>query len=239
MPVRAVLFDLDDTLIDHSYATIAATRAAIALEPALAAAPFDQVVAQSQALLDRLHPQVVAGQLMFDQARIQRYLQLLRVFGCSSDNAEQLAAAHVHAYRTAERAVPGAKALLDCLDERGIALAIVSNNTRAEQEAKLRRLKFFDHFAAIIVSGDHGVAKPDPALFAIALRNLGVAAEDSVHVGDSWEFDVCGAAAAGIRPIWLNRFQRAPGSANDTAEIRGFEDTNAIVAALLQPTGRR
>lgn len=239
MPVRAVLFDLDDTLIDHSYATIAATKAAVALEPALSAASLDQVVAHSQMLLERLHPRVVCGELTFDQARIERYSELLRAFGCSTGKAEQLAAVHVQAYRSAERAVPGAKALLAHLDERGIALAIVSNNTRAEQEAKLRRISFFNYFSAIVVSGDHQVAKPDPALFAVALRKLGVAAEDCVHVGDNWDSDVCGASAAGIRCVWLNRFKQERRASPDAGEIYGFDDLNAVVAALLEPTGCR
>lgn len=238
-PVRAVLFDLDDTLVDHSHATLMATRAAVALERALADASFDAVVAQSQILLERFHPQAVAGHLTFEQARVERYRELLRTFGCGCERAEELAAVHLRAYREAERAVPGVKALLDHLRARGITLAIVSNNTRAEQEAKLRRRDLFDHFAEIIVSGDHKVSKPDPRLFTIALDKLGVAAKSCVHVGDSWDIDVCGAVAAGIRPVWLNRFKRAPGIGPVVVEIATFDDLHTVVAALLEPTGRR
>ncbi len=118
-------------------------------------------------------------------------------------------------------------------------LAIVSNNTRSEQEAKLQRRGLFDRFAEIIVSGDHRIAKPDPRLFMIARGKLGIAAENCVHIGDSWDIDVCGAVAAGIRPLWLNRFKRKPGIGPAAAEVAGFDDLNAVVAALLTPTDRR
>lgn len=237
--MRAVLFDLDDTLVDHSHSTLAATRAVVALEPALSTAPVDQVVTQSQALLDRIHPHVVAGRLTFEQARVERYRQLLQTFGGAPERAEELAVVHAREYRAAERVVPGALALLGHLKQRGILLAIVSNNTRAEQEAKLRRLELLDYFSEIVVSGDHQIAKPDPELFAIALRKLGVAAEDCVYIGDSWDSDVCGASAAGIRAIWLNRFKRNPGSAVEITELLGFENLPAVVTALFGPTGCR
>ncbi len=239
MPVRAVLFDLDDTLVDHTHATLAATRAAVALERALSHVPFDDIVRHSQALLERFHPQAVAGHLTFEQARVERYRELLRAFGCSCERAEELAVAHLRAYQAAERTVPGAEALLGHLSAHGIALAIVSNNTRAEQEAKLRRRGLFDYFAEIIVSGDHKIAKPDPQLFLLALGKLGIAAESCVHVGDNWDVDVCGAVAAGIRPLWLNRFKRMPGIGPAAAEVTGFEDLDAVVAALLESTDRR
>ena len=52
-----------------------------------------------------------------------------------------------------------------------------------------------------------GVAKPDPAIFGIALDALGVPASASgtvLHVGDSLRYDVAGALAAGLQPVHLD-----------------------------------
>ena len=108
-------------------------------------------------------------------------------------------------YRVAERAVPGAHELLAALKRAGYPMFIVSNNTRVEQEGKLARLGFDHFFDALIVSGDHPFAKPDPRLFSVALDVSGVEASEAVHVGDSYANDVVGAQASGIRSIWFDR----------------------------------
>ncbi|MGH3196002.1 MAG: HAD family hydrolase [Streptosporangiaceae bacterium] len=63
----------------------------------------------------------------------------------------------------------------------------------------------------IVDSAVAGVAKPDPAIFGIALEALGVPASKSVlHVGDSVRFDVGGALAAGLQPVHLDPFGVCP-----------------------------
>lgn len=59
---------------------------------------------------------------------------------------------------------------------------------------------------AIIDSGAVGVAKPDPAIFRLALDAVGAAPERAVHVGDAYQYDVRGARAAGIRPLLMDPF---------------------------------
>ncbi len=57
---------------------------------------------------------------------------------------------------------------------------------------------------AIVDSGAVGVAKPDPAIFDLALDLVGVTADRAIHVGDAYQYDVRGARAAGIRPILVD-----------------------------------
>jgi len=94
---------------------------------------------------------------------------------------------------------PGAEETLRALKERGYPLAVVSNWDASLPEileaVGLRR--YFDHLA---VSALSGVAKPDPRLFQEALRALGVAPEEAVHVGDA-EADLLGAQGAGMRAL--------------------------------------
>jgi putative hydrolase of the HAD superfamily len=59
-------------------------------------------------------------------------------------------------------------------------------------------------FDTVIISGEVGVKKPDPAIFSFGLEQTGLAPDDVVYVGDTQE-DVAGAIAAGIRPIFLTR----------------------------------
>ena len=63
----------------------------------------------------------------------------------------------------------------------------------------------------IVDSAVAGVAKPDPAIFGIALEALGVPASKTVlHVGDSVRYDVAGALAAGLQPVHLDPFGVCP-----------------------------
>lgn len=63
---------------------------------------------------------------------------------------------------------------------------------------------------AIIDSGVVGVAKPDPAIFEIALEVAGTAADRAIHVGDGYQYDVKGARAAGIRPVLMDPLDLHP-----------------------------
>jgi putative hydrolase of the HAD superfamily len=62
-----------------------------------------------------------------------------------------------------------------------------------------------DMFQFVVFSEDHGVEKPDPRLFQIALEKAGCSREELVHVGDSLENDIIGAKRAGIKCVWINR----------------------------------
>ncbi|UCH57566.1 MAG: HAD-IA family hydrolase, partial [Candidatus Bathyarchaeota archaeon] len=57
----------------------------------------------------------------------------------------------------------------------------------------------------VVLSQDHGVEKPDPRIFEIALDRAGCSSEELLHVGDSLETDIEGANRAEIRSVWLNR----------------------------------
>ena len=233
MPAGAVLFDLDDTLFDYTHAARVALGEAARLDPVLAAAPFDALAQRHHALLEEIHPRVTRGELALDAARSERFTRLLIACGGDPAAAPAMADCFRAALRRAERLVPGAARLLDALQLRGVTLAIVSNNTRAEQIGKLTRLGCIDAFAAIVVSADHGISKPDPRLFAVALDQLGVAAADTVHVGDDWDKDIDGARRAGIRPVWFNRFAR-PAPETDITQLDDLGRGDAVERILAR-----
>jgi putative hydrolase of the HAD superfamily len=80
----------------------------------------------------------------------------------------------------------------------------------------------------IIDSAVVGVAKPDPAIFAIALSALGVPPDGTVlHVGDSLRYDVAGALAAGLQPVHMDPFSLCP-APDDHLHIRRLADLPAL-----------
>jgi len=93
---------------------------------------------------------------------------------------------------------------LDRLVSAGLRLAVVSNWDERLPRL-LAALGLGERFAALAVSAEVGVEKPDRRIFAAAAERLGLAPEEILHVGDRWLEDVEGAAAAGCSALWLRR----------------------------------
>ena len=109
-------------------------------------------------------------------------------------------------------------------------LALVTNGASCLQREKFEASGLTDRFDAVVVSGDLRSAKPDPAVYAHALEALDARPADAVMVGDSLRNDVDGPVAAGLRGIWLNRTGASrPADREDIVEIA---DLHALPAAL-------
>jgi putative hydrolase of the HAD superfamily len=122
-----------------------------------------------------------------------------------------------------------AAATLDAL-RSDRALALVTNGASCLQREKLAASGLGDRFDAIVVSGDIGRGKPDPAIFAHALRALGAEAGEAVMVGDNLVKDVEGALAAGLDAVWLNRDgKERPADGAHVREIGGLDQLPAVL----------
>ena len=95
---------------------------------------------------------------------------------------------------------------LEHLRDAGFQLAIVSN-WDTPLDPLTERLGIAEYFDVITASHDSRVRseKPDPHIFNYTLAAVGVSAEETVHVGDTYAADIVGAKNAGIRPILLDR----------------------------------
>ena len=136
------------------------------------------------------------------------------------------------------RQVPGALDGLRALHATGLALAIVSNSD-GTLEARLAREGICQvgpgagvPMSIVIDSAAVGVAKPNPAIFTIALEATGVPPERTLHVGDAVGADVDGALAAGVRPVHLDPY----GFCTDDSHPH-VPDIATVVAALTESRG--
>jgi putative hydrolase of the HAD superfamily len=235
--VRAVLFDLDDTLFDHAFGARAALSRVHAIHACFRRSPFDAFEKAHADHLEALHQRVVAGELDIDSARLERFRRLFRA--ADVDPGDELlretAAAYRERYLASRRPVTGALELLTVLKPQ-VRIGIVSNNLLQEQQEKVRLCGFEPFVDTLVVSEEAGVAKPDPAIFAIALDRLGCDPASAVMIGDSWANDIGGARAAGLRGIWLNPGARPiPDTAGDVRELRSLEPVTKVIAAIFDP----
>ena len=230
--LRAILFDLDDTLFDHHHCAREALTAVHQSDAALAAMAFEEFERAHAEHLEALHAEVLAGSIGIDDARIERFRRVLRAVGGDGTAAGAAAAAYRARYVAARRAIPGAASILARL-RAGVRIGVVSNNMLAEQQEKLRECALDRHVDALVVSEEVGIAKPDPAIFRVALERLGAAPSDALMVGDSWPADILGARAAGIPAVWFNpRRLAAPDAGARVPELRALQPTGPVVRFL-------
>lgn len=235
---KAVLFDLDDTLYDHIAASRRGLEAWRARFDALAAANPDALEREHAEALEAVHVRLLAGELTLEEARISRTRSIFARYGLSLDAPQAADAYDTYraAYESHRTLVHGCVEVLDALVERGVRLAIVSNNRESEQHEKLAALDLARYFDAVVISEAVGITKPDPRIFDIALERLGVAADEAVMVGDSFGNDVVGAEAAGIRAVWLDRRGEAS-SVEPRTVLPGWSPADAAIRALLEAGG--
>jgi len=247
LQTTTVFFDLDDTLFDHTHSVQVALRALSDAFPLFARVPITQLAELHATELEAQHLRVLAGELTLDQARLARFTALSRACaqhgraeGEIADGADADVARIAEHYRTAyladRRPVPGALDLLRALRARRptVRIGIITNNVLEEQTEKLRHLGMRDLVDVLVVSEEAGVAKPDPAIFHLALHRAGCATTaEAVMVGDAWATDISGACTAGLRAIWLNRRARPCPQPGVCAELTSFLPTDTVLAQVL------
>ncbi len=97
---------------------------------------------------------------------------------------------------------PDAEEVLQKLDGKK---ALVSNGPRKTQWEKIERFDLQKYFESIIISGEIGIAKPDPRIYQFALDELSSNGSDSYFVGDVEDTDILGANRAGLKSVFIKR----------------------------------
>ena len=129
---------------------------------------------------------------------------------------------------------PESRAVLELL-RPGVKIGMITNGASDIQRAKVVGSGLESYFDAILVSGEEGFGKPKPEIFRLAIDRLDVDEASAVMIGDSLARDIVGAAAVGIKSVWVNRIGiRANESfpAPD-AELRDLAALPALLERIL------
>jgi putative hydrolase of the HAD superfamily len=206
-PLEAVLFDLDDTLHDDTATYKRAAQGVaddVAREHGIEAGDLlAAYVRQADSFWKNLAVEQFGTPLTGMRAAMWR--SALREVGLDDEALAERAAADYNRYRREHlRLWPGALALLHALRERGCGLALVTNGFSETHRDKIVLLELEGAFDEIFIADEVGMLKPDPRIFLLACERLGVRPEAAAMVGDRYERDVRGGAAAGLFTVWLN-----------------------------------
>jgi HAD superfamily hydrolase (TIGR01509 family) len=222
-PAPAFLFDMDGTLVDSVYQHVLAWREALDTEG------IDLSVW-------RIHRRIgMSGGLFANALFRETELELV------PDRLERLRHLHADAYRrraSEVRPLPGARELLDALDEAGIPWAVATSGRMVTAGPNLEALGISPERAPIVTRDDVRYAKPDPDLFLAAAERLGVDVATTTVVGDS-VWDMLAAQRARALGIGLLSGGYGLGELQEAGAYRVFEDPADLLEHLDEVGGRR
>ncbi|MEU3574954.1 HAD family hydrolase [Streptomyces globisporus] len=227
MPIRAVLWDIDDTIFDYASADRTGMRQHLGLAGLPEAyASVDEALDGWKAITDRHWARVAAGETDFLGQRRDRVREFLsRVM--TDAEADDWFAGHVTHYEAAWALFPDVLPVLDRLvpDYRH---AILSNSSTDHQHRKLTMLGVRDRFEAMVCAVELGISKPEAGAFHAACEALALEPHEVAYVGDEPDIDASGAVAAGLTGIWLDRRGRGPRA--DLVTITGLDQLPGLLA---------
>lgn len=226
--LQAVIFDLDDTLIVEEAVARASLRSTAQLVPgahpdrveevvlavaraAWRAGPYHRLAVELGiasweglwASFDGCHTSLDGLAAWAPTYRQQAWQTAVAELGLDDPGlGPAMAATFVEAQRAGHPLIGGAGETVQEAAAR-YRLGLLTNGPPDIQRLKLVQTGLAGCFDAAVISGEAGVGKPSPEAFHLVLDALDVRPEEAVMVGDSWDRDVKGALAAGIRPMWI------------------------------------
>ena len=204
--MKAVVFDLDNTLFDHTGSAERAVRGWVA---GLGVVATDELVARWFVIEDLVYPAWLAGEMTHQGQRRERMRQFLPLLGRevpgTDAGLDEVFEGYLRLYRDNWVAYPDARPALEVARSNGWRIGVLTNGSTVQQNAKLEAIGLADLIDVVCTSESLGVSKPDPLAYQRVCEALGVEPGDALMVGDNLELDVLAARRAGLAARHLDR----------------------------------
>lgn len=215
MALRAVVFDLFDTLVDLSMQDLPRVEVGGRVFPSTLGALHELVERERSIGLEEFAAAMIRVDRELREARAAEgrelpTLERFRGLAAELDLAdpelpERLTQLHMSMIRAQVRCIAHHADVLATLHAR-LRTAVCSNFSHTPTALRvLEEAALGPHLDAVLVSEAVGYRKPRPEIFEATLDALGVEPRETLHVGDSLRADVAGAAALGLRTAWITR----------------------------------
>lgn len=226
--LKAILFDIDDTLYDLS---IPFKEAFWELFPG-EKMDLEGAFLASRKYSDLIYDRSLSGEISMAEMYIYRLENAFRDYGKIIDGPTALQFQSVYEKRQHEiRMTEEMERMLEELS-RKITLGIITNGPSEHQRDKVRALgvERWIPMERIWISGDLGVGKPHKEIFEAAREKLGLKPEELCFVGDAYGHDILGAKGAGWKAVWFNhRGRQITGEVTPDYEVRSEQELIALL----------
>jgi putative hydrolase of the HAD superfamily len=233
--MKALLVDLDDTLLDYTggvdeswleACSAVAVPAGVDLEPLVAAIAGARRWFWSDPERHRRERIDMPG--AWRKIAERGLVEVGAPDALAADIADDFAAR-----RWARMALfPGVPETLRRIRQRGVSLALVTNGDRTQQRRKVEQHDLARFFDVILIEGEFGTGKPDESVYRHVLDTLGARPSEAWMVGDNLEWDVTAPQRLGLRGAWVDATGRglpALGDVRPDLILRAFTEILAAV----------
>lgn len=228
-----LLFDLDDTLFDHSAAYKRGVYETIRQFPILKELDkfeFSRIFSNHN---HRLWPKFSSNELNFQEFSIMRMENTLADFDISVSNevTKQIVKTFQGAYVQSIKSDTGVNIFLSGLMEN-TKVGIVTNGTAFNAYEKVERLGLSDIFpeSSVIISERVGFTKPHEGIFQHALDVFNADADRTLFIGDNYFTDILGANSIGMDTFWINKNDHeSPGEIHPDYMVKHVLDLEELI----------
>lgn len=217
---QAILFDLDDTLIDDSSSVEPAWRSvceeAAKQVQGLDADAFFAAIARGRDRFWSDPDRHREGRQDLRAASRRIVHEALRSLGFDLPALARDVANRYRDLREAGvRLFPGVVQTLEGLRAMGVRLGLITNGSGPGQRAKVERFGLARHFDHILIEGEFGCGKPDERVYLTTMGSLGSQPDQTWSVGDNLEWDIAAPQRLGLYAVWVDVFgEGLPRTAN-------------------------
>lgn len=234
--IRAVIFDLDDTL--YGYKALDREAGDRVKKYTCEKLGLAEQVYEEAYVYGRSETKRQLGDVAASHNRILYFQKMLEYLGVNPMPLSlQIYEIYWGIFLEKMRLFDGAREFMDCMHAQGITMVICTDLTAHIQHRKIEALGIADDIKYLVTSEEAGREKPAPEMFALCLKKLNMAAEEVCYIGDSLTKDIEGAMAAGMRAVQF--YPEKPGAvqyemiADSIISNTGGEFAEQIMADLI------
>ncbi len=220
MKYEIILFDADDTLFDFKKSEDFAIKKLVSTLDS----NFDDefIINTYKDINTKIWIEFEEGKITSDELKVERFNRLIKQLEINS-NATDLCNMYIQFLGDGSFLYDESEDLLNYLSKK-YKIGIITNGLADVQHRRIRNSIVGHYFEDVVISDEIKIAKPNPAIFDYALRNLDHSNKKSVlMIGDSLNSDIKGGINAGIDTCWFNQHKKINSSSiNPTYEINSL-----------------
>ena len=227
--LKAVIFDIDDTLYSYRDANDYAMPAVVSYAERELGVEGAVFLSQYQrAMEEQLSAHSATAGC---HSRAIRFQMTLEAMGLPLYHAAVLNDLYWNTFLEVIRPFPEVVAFMSALKSRGIRLGVGSDMTADWQLKKLHQLGLLELLDFVVTSEEAGVEKPESGLFSLCAKKAGCAPEECLFIGDNLKKDVQGARNAGMHALW---YQPDVAAAAEEPNVRSTPTYKGLIDHINQ-----